>query len=343
PPRCARRHGSSLKLSSPEISGQHAELTSRDGFLWVRDLSSKNGSFLNEERIEMEVRLAAGDLLRFANREFRLVSAHESTQGLGSVTQTVALPSSLTPSNLAKRLAVMREILEHQSLVAHFQPIVDFATGHIVAFEALGRGVHGDEMVSPGELFELASGLSREADLSRSMRRQAVIDGHAIDPPVLFVNTHPAELVGGAQRLLTSLANLRRSAPDRRLVLEIHEAAVATPELLMEVGRGVVELEIELAFDDFGTGQARLLELVEVAPRYLKFDRAWISGIDRATPHRLEMLSRLVSMVKSLGVLTLAEGVENAEEAETCIQVGFELAQGYHFGRPSPAGSWNVA
>ncbi|MEM8993909.1 MAG: EAL domain-containing protein, partial [Acidobacteriota bacterium] len=178
--------------------------------------------------------------------------------------------------------------------------------------------------------------LDREADLSRAMRQRAVQDSSPFEArPVIFVNTHPAEVKGGPGSLLESLAELSASAPHCDLVLEIHEAAVATPHLLRELGEGLSELNIDLAFDDFGTGQARLLELVEVAPRYLKFDRAWISGVDQATSHRIELLSNLVSMVRALGVLTLAEGVENEAEAAVCRDLGFELAQGYHFGRPA--------
>ncbi|MEM1182051.1 MAG: EAL domain-containing protein [Acidobacteriota bacterium] len=338
-----RRAGVSLHLASPEISGRHAEMVTRDGWLWVRDLGSKNGTFINEQPLETETRVAAGDVLRFANREFRLVSALESTQGntTQSITQTVALPSSMTPSNLARRLDLARQILENRNLVAFFQPIVRLDSGGTIAYEALARGLDGGDLVSPGELFELASALDKEADLSRAMRHQAVLDSGPLLPrPVIFVNTHPAEVKDGPGPLLDSLGELSRSAPHCDLVLEIHEAAVATPQLLRDLGRGLAELNIDLAFDDFGTGQARLLELVEVAPKYLKFDRAWISGVDQATDHRIELLSNLVSMVRALGVMTLAEGVETEGEAAVCRDLGFELAQGYHFGRPAESATF---
>ncbi|MEO1085346.1 MAG: FHA domain-containing protein, partial [Acidobacteriota bacterium] len=205
-----RRAGVSLHLTSPEISGHHAELVTRDGLLWVRDLGSKNGSFVNEEPLEAETRLASGDVLRFANREFRLVSALESTQGATqSITQTVALPSSMTPANLARRLDQARRILDNQNLVAHFQPIVRLDDDATIAYEALARGVDDGNLVSPGELFELAAALDREADLSRAMRQRAIHDsGPFAARPVIFVNTHPAEVKGGPGSLLESLASL---------------------------------------------------------------------------------------------------------------------------------------
>jgi EAL domain-containing protein (putative c-di-GMP-specific phosphodiesterase class I) len=210
-----------------------------------------------------------------------------------------------------------------------------------MGYEALGRGIGDDgERMPPNDLFELASALDREAELSDSMRDEAIrtfdSDMGEQSELLLFVNTHPAELKEGVEPLLDSLERWVRKGLPCRLVLEIHEAAVASPTILRRLAEGLIELDIDLAFDDFGTGQARLLELVEVAPRFLKFDRAWVSGIDQAPPARRSMMERMVTLVRELGVATLAEGVETAAEAEVCRQMGFELGQGWFYGRPEP-------
>jgi EAL domain-containing protein (putative c-di-GMP-specific phosphodiesterase class I) len=90
-----------------------------------------------------------------------------------------------------------------------------------------------------------------------------------------------------------------------------------------------------LAYDDFGAGQARLNELVEAKPDFLKFDRKLICGLDSANTHRLQLVESLVHMSRQLGIVTLAEGVETAAEADVCRRLGFELMQGYYFGRPA--------
>jgi EAL domain-containing protein (putative c-di-GMP-specific phosphodiesterase class I) len=90
-----------------------------------------------------------------------------------------------------------------------------------------------------------------------------------------------------------------------------------------------------LAYDDFGAGQARLVELVEVPPDYLKFDLKLVHCIDHATNERQRMLASLVQMVRELGIAALAEGVETSEEHEICRQMGFQYAQGFFFGRPA--------
>jgi len=93
-------------------------------------------------------------------------------------------------------------------------------------------------------------------------------------------------------------------------------------------------MNISLAYDDFGAGQARLLELAEAPPHYLKFDRSLVQSIDQAPGARRRLLASLVALARDQRVITLAEGIETTAEAEVCREIGFEVAQGYHFGPP---------
>jgi len=80
------------------------------------------------------------------------------------------------------------------------------------------------------------------------------------------------------------------------------------------------------------------MELVEAPPLYLKFDIRMIRDLDLASENRSHMIGSLVAMVKGLAITPLAEGVERPAEAEAIRAAGFELAQGFHFGHPEPAG-----
>ena len=82
----------------------------------------------------------------------------------------------------------------------------------------------------------------------------------------IFVNTHPAELADA--NLKESLQEMRRANPGRRITLEIHEGAITSANMIRELRAVLNDLRIELAFDDFGAGQARLVELGEVRPDY---------------------------------------------------------------------------
>jgi EAL domain-containing protein (putative c-di-GMP-specific phosphodiesterase class I) len=80
-----------------------------------------------------------------------------------------------------------------------------------------------------------------------------------------------------------------------------------------------------------------------VRPDYIKFDMGLIRGIDQAAGPRQTMLETLVKMVLDLGIVALAEGVETAGEGATCRQIGFQLAQGFHYGKPAHASSFETA
>ena len=132
-----------------------------------------------------------------------------------------------------------------------------------------------------------------------------------------------------------SLRELRELSPESRIILEIHEASVTHVAQMRELRASRADLEIGLAYDDFGAGQARLVELVEVPPDYLKFDINLVRNIQSASAERQQMLSSLVRMVSDLGIAALAEGIEQQEEHETCQEIGFTFAQGYLYGKPA--------
>ena len=96
------------------------------------------------------------------------------------------------------------------------------------------------------------------------------------------------------------------------------------------------ELNIHLAFDDFGVGEARLVELGEYRPDFLKFDMELTRSIDTASAKRLEVVRLLAKLVLDLGIEPLAEGIENLESHEILTDMGFTYGQGFYYGRPQP-------
>jgi EAL domain-containing protein (putative c-di-GMP-specific phosphodiesterase class I) len=216
-----------------------------------------------------------------------------------------------------------------------FQPIVRLDDRSIVGYEALGRGLYPELPKVPGELFRVAARLGAEAELSRLFRdKLADRLGERLISGTFFLNTHPAEL--DQQELVRSLEELRSRLPATKLTLEVHERAIAELSLIAELKARLTALKVGIAYDDFGAGQSRLLELAELPPDFLKFDVRFISGIDRAPASRRRLLESLVSAARDLGVRTIAEGVETAAEVEVCTGLGFDLAQGFFFRKPEP-------
>jgi EAL domain-containing protein (putative c-di-GMP-specific phosphodiesterase class I) len=132
-----------------------------------------------------------------------------------------------------------------------------------------------------------------------------------------------------------SLEELRQLAPGLKLILEIHESALAVPGGIHTLRARLASLGVGLAYDDFGAGQARLIELAEAPPDYLKFDRRFVTDIEKAPASKRRLLAALVAAARELLVETVAEGVATAEEAEVITRAGFTHAQGYLFGRPT--------
>ena len=103
---------------------------------------------------------------------------------------------------------------------------------------------------------------------------------------------------------------------------------------LRELTERFAALDIRFAYDDFGAGQARLLELADVPAHYVKFDMSLIRDLHKASPRKQQLVRDLVRMVLATGSTPLAEGVETEDEALICLDMGFELIQGYLTGRP---------
>lgn len=225
-------------------------------------------------------------------------------------------------------------LISDGALYPHFQPIVKLSDQSRIGYEVLGRSrLFG--LQSPHEMFAAASQLNMEAQLSEAFRLRGVEIGTAFGHDTnLFVNTHPREL--DRPELYDSLKELREAAPEQMITLEIHEAASTNLVMMRELCAFLKDHELLLAFDDFGVGRARLVELGEVRPDFLKFDMGLTKNIEMAPPRRQEVVALFATMVNSLGIKTLAEGVETRECHEILVEMGFELGQGFYYGRPSP-------
>ncbi len=325
PFRIGRRQNLPLTLPCDCVSKEHAEIIERDNQLWVRDLGSTNGTYVNGERVAEATRLREGDIIQFATVVFRLGRQQNNAES-GTIQQDAC----------DRALAMMQfdRLIHEGAVVPFYQPIVRLDEDRsIVGYEVLGRSrLFG--LQTPAEMFNTASQLNLEAELSRVLRRRGLeVAEEFPDGLNLFVNTHPAELAESG--LSDSLREMRDSHPDRTITLEIHEAAVTSPSLIRELRSLLTDLDMRLAFDDFGAGQARLVELAEVSPDFLKFDMTLVQGIDRAPPSRQQVVAALVQMVNDLGSVPLAEGVEQEGTHETLRQMGFQLGQGYLYGRPA--------
>jgi EAL domain-containing protein (putative c-di-GMP-specific phosphodiesterase class I) len=322
-----RRSDSSLHLPVGCISKNHAEIKqSESGTLILHELGSTNGTFVNGEQVQGEIEIKENDLIHFAALVFRVGSKQEAT------TQHHTIQEDVCDQALA--MIQFERLISDGGLYPHFQPLVRLDDQSRIGYEVLGRSrLFG--LQSPHEMFHAASQLNLEAQLSEAFRLRGVEIGTAFGSDSnLFVNTHPKEL--DRAEFYDSLKAVREAAPEQKITLEIHEGASTNMTMMRELCAVLSDLEIMLAFDDFGVGRARLVELGEVRPDFLKFDMKLTKNIEHAPAKRQELVALFANLVNNLGIQTLAEGVETRECHDILVQMGFQLGQGYYYGRPSP-------
>lgn len=339
PFRVGRDPDNDLVVTARGLSRHHALLTAdSSGRIRLTDLNSTNGSFVGRQRVENSCLLSDNDIVHFGNAEFRIrTRVAEPPAARPSEGHTLVLPSGMALSEMfPPNEAEFLDLLGGHGMSGAAQPIVEADSRCVFAYELLGRASHPLLPVSPMRLFKMASALDREVDLSVAFRRFGVA---AIAPRLrgfpLFANTHPKETF--SEDFFKALVCLRQEMPDLDLVVEIHEAAVTESRRLRELAAHFRDIGVRFAYDDFGAGQARLNELGEVPAHFVKFDMGLIHDLHLAGESKRRVVGDLVKLVRGLGSVALAEGIESELEAEVCLAMGFQLFQGYLTGRPIPA------
>ncbi|MEO8409661.1 MAG: EAL domain-containing protein [Propionivibrio sp.] len=347
PCRIGRSKENDLVIPHLGLSRVHAVL-SRDisGQLRLTDDNSMNGTFVNRQRVDGYCLLNENDVIHFASAEFKLRKRESQDDKLPfDQMHTQLMAENMTLSgHFAANEAEFDELIMGQGLSGAAQPIVDALTRQIVGYELLGRATHPRLPQMPIELFGLAEAMDRELDLSLAFRDFGIakfapqgVGGVNRVGNTLFINAHPKETF--SELFLNSLENLRRASPELGIVVEIHESAVTDVTKLRALADRLERMNIRFAYDDFGAGQARLLELADVPAHYVKFDMSLIRGLHKASTRKQRIVRDLVRMVIAAGSIPLAEGVEEEAEAEICVDMGFQLIQGYLTGQPVPVES----
>lgn len=331
PFRLGRKPGLDLTLASSEISSEHAEIAADGARLLLRDLGSRNGTFLRDQPVVGAVPIQLGDVFRLASLAFRL--GHSAEPMPQEPPRAARTPEPLSTDSFSRQGQALDSLLESQAVEPLFQPIVDLNTGATVALEALGRGRSPDLPQSPVELFKIAEAQGDALELARCFRQTALSAAHwARTRLPIFLNVHASELE--AHGFFDEIAATRARHPKIPLVLQISEQHSTPLGRLRLLRTFLTQQKIGLAYDDFGAGLARIQELAEVPADFLMFDSVLVRDLDRVATTEQRRVAALVAAAKALGMRLLAEGIETPDEARACRKLGFELGQGFQFGRP---------
>lgn len=308
-----------LRLGGGGVSRMHAQIYVNGDTWCLSDCGSTNGTFVNGQRAVDGQPIKLGDVLQFATFQF---------------TVTVRRNRQEQTPLINPHAKTFEQMMSQKAVTPYFQPIVSFSDQSTLAYEILGRVHYEGLPQSPGQLFEIAETLDRDIELSQLFRDcgLAMAERRGLDARVFF-NTVPKEI--NLKQLDASLESVRLAFPSLRMAMELHESVVTSVPTITGLREILKALDIDLVYDDFGSGQARLLELMHATPDVVKFDICLIKGIQDRPKSSQAIVAALVKMAQEAGIKTVAEGVEIQEEAEVCRQMGFDMAQGYFFGRPS--------
>jgi len=224
-------------------------------------------------------------------------------------------------------------------IVPHFQPLVDLRTGRLAGFEVLTHWHHATAgIIHPSAFMPLAeqTGLiGRLTDnlLRRATSAAAAWPGHL----TLSVNLSPVLLRERALAQRLRAASGGTGFAFDRLVFQLTEAALIGRLDLTRISAGELKaLGARLALDDFGTGYARLPELVALRFDRLKVGARFVRSMLARHDSR-KMVAAVIGLGHTLGVASVATGVEGQAEADMLTSLGCDLAQGGRFGQPIPA------
>ena len=236
----------------------------------------------------------------------------------------------------------LRRALAEDELVLHYQPQIDIATGNLIGAEALMRWHHPElGMIPPGRFIPIAedSGLIvpiGEWALREACRQAVSWQRTGMHKLIVAVNLSAIQFKRGDVEQSVIRALEESGLNPGLLELELTESIIIQDtEKVLETVQRLKRLGVKLSIDDFGTGYSSLSYLKRFQVDKLKIDQSFVLNL-ASDDEDAAIVSAIVQMARSLGLTTIAEGVENDRALARLREFGCDEAQGYFFARPMP-------
>ncbi|WP_290429024.1 sensor domain-containing protein [Ideonella oryzae] len=259
---------------------------------------------------------------------------------------TVRVASRRLQEQVQQTLTLARELrwaVERHELVLHYQAQMDACSERVVGLEALVRWQHPQRgLVPPGRFIPIAeeTGLIQEIGrwvLDEALRQTAAWRAAGLPVVPVAINLSVSQFRHPRLQQDVAEALRRHDLPAHLLELELTES-VAMEDSDFTIARiaSLKQLGVTLSIDDFGTGYSSLSYLKRFTVDRLKIDQSFVRGLAQS-PQDDAIVATVINLARSLGLHTIAEGVETAEQLDFLRRHGCDEIQGYHFHRPAPA------
>ena len=282
----------------------------------------------------------AGDLIRDADAAMYLAKEQGRNR--------VAIFDDSLHKQALERVSIdqaLRCAIDRKEFTLVYQPKVSLSTGKLVGFEALLRWNSRDHgLISPASFIPLAEETGIILDIGRWVLHAACAQLRAwqqqfpaLDDLVLAVNVSMRQLFQDAFLDIAREALEVSGIYPNALELEITETtAMSNPQQAIEILAHLKNMGLRLALDDFGTGYSSLSHLQRLPIDVIKIDRSFVHGI-ASRVQSAEIARLVVALSRTLGITTVAEGVETRSDLMALKEIGADIAQGYLFSRPLSA------
>ncbi|QXJ24797.1 EAL domain-containing protein [Actinomadura graeca] len=239
-------------------------------------------------------------------------------------------------------LGDLRRAVDRSELELFYQPKISLRDGQLVGMEALLRWRHPDRgLLEPETFLPIAEQTYLMRSITRHVVEAALAQTAAWWREDLAVQV--AVNASGRDLLDTGLTEtieeglLARGLPAAALQLEITERILMNEQAYAsDTVTALAELGIPLSLDDFGTGYSSLVRLKRLPVEEIKIDSSFVGRLTESSDDAVIVRS-IVDLVRTLGLRSVAEGVEDPQTARMLREMGCDAAQGWHFGRPMDA------
>ncbi|WP_038054070.1 bifunctional diguanylate cyclase/phosphodiesterase [Thioalkalivibrio sp. ALJ1] len=265
--------------------------------------------------------------------------------GIGQLMAWLVIPALHPVTEELRRMRQELDIrrgLRHNEFFLRYQPIYSLEQERYVGAEALIRWQHpirGE--LAPADFLEVAEDSALIHDISdlalnegclQATAWKALAAEHGRPPWHVAINLSARDLLRPEMAAHVASAVERHHLPPDLLHLELTETVLALDDSTDALNQ-LKSLGVQLAIDDFGTGYSSLAYLNRFPIDILKIDRHLISGLGLAASAR-DLSRGIVLLAESLGLRTIAEGVETGEQLSISRELQFDCIQGYYFARP---------